>query len=137
MVRDANVSGPFLHIKEVGTHGGPLSMIDYGIWILPLIRDLRDAHPQFTHSWYDYDAGAGRKFLALQSHLEDPMVCTPPPPPTHTGILHSSNQEHIGCLNEELPAGRGILPGVGATCGHRKPLLRRLHRQPGSVDGVD
>ena len=35
----------FLHSKEGVTQGDPLSMIAYGIGVLPLIRELREAHP--------------------------------------------------------------------------------------------
>ena len=38
-------SGNFLHSKEGMTQGDPLAMIAYGIGVLPLIRELQDAHP--------------------------------------------------------------------------------------------
>ena len=38
----------FLHIKEGMTQGGPLAMITYVIGVLPLIRELWDAHPRVT-----------------------------------------------------------------------------------------
>ena len=34
-------SGHFLYSKEGVTQGDPLNMIAYGIWVLPLIWDLR------------------------------------------------------------------------------------------------
>ena len=34
-------------------------MIAYVIGVLPLIWELRDAHPCVTQPWYDDDAGAG------------------------------------------------------------------------------
>ena len=34
-------------------------MIAYGIWVLPLIRELREAHPCVTQPWYTDDAGEG------------------------------------------------------------------------------
>ena len=55
-------SGHFLHSKEGVTQGDPLAMIAYGIGVLPLIRDLRIAHPRVTQTWYAYDAGVGWKF---------------------------------------------------------------------------
>ena len=41
----ADGSGHFLHSKEGVTQGDPLAMIAYGIGVLPLIRELRNAHP--------------------------------------------------------------------------------------------
>ena len=38
-------SGHFLHSKEGVTQGDTLSMIKYGIGVLPLIWELREAHP--------------------------------------------------------------------------------------------
>ena len=52
-------SGHFLHSKEGVTQGDPLTMIAYGIWVLPLIRDLRRDHPRVTQSCYADDAGTG------------------------------------------------------------------------------
>ena len=46
MVRDTgDGSGHFLHSKDGVTQGDPLAMIAYGIEVLPLIRELRGAHP--------------------------------------------------------------------------------------------
>ena len=52
-------SGYFLHSKEGVTQGDPLSIISYGIGVLPLIRELRYTHPCVTQPWYADDAGAG------------------------------------------------------------------------------
>ena len=41
-------SGHFLHSKEGVTQGYPLTMITYGIGVLPLIRVLRSDHPQVS-----------------------------------------------------------------------------------------
>ena len=41
-------SGHFLHSKEGVTQDEPLDMIVYGIGALPLIRELRNAHPRVT-----------------------------------------------------------------------------------------
>ena len=55
----ADGSGHFLHSKEGVTQGDPLAMIAYGIGVLPLIRDLRRAHPHFMQPWYADDGGGG------------------------------------------------------------------------------
>ena len=72
MVRDiGDESGHFLHSKEGVTQGDPLAMIIYGIGVLPLIRELREAHPRVTHPWYPDDAGAGGTFAKVQAHFQD------------------------------------------------------------------
>ena len=60
-----------MHIKEGMTQGDPLAMITYGIGLLPLIRELRGAHPRVTQLWYADDAGAGGKFSHILEHLRD------------------------------------------------------------------
>ena len=60
MVRDiGDVSGHFLHSKEGVTQGDPLAMIAYGIGVLPLSQELREAHPRVTQPWYADYVGAG------------------------------------------------------------------------------
>ena len=51
------------------TQGEPLSMITYGIGVLPLIQELRDAHPHVTQPWYADDAGAGGNFGKILAHF--------------------------------------------------------------------
>ena len=46
-------------------------MIAYGIGVLPLIRDLRRAHPRVTQPWYTDDVGAGGKFGEIMAHFKD------------------------------------------------------------------
>ena len=77
VVRDTGYgSGNFLHSKEGVTQGDPLSMIAYGIGILPLIRELQNAHPRVTQSWYDDDAGAGGDVPAgTDALLESVSAC--------------------------------------------------------------
>ena len=60
VVRDtADGSAHFLHSKEGVNQWEPLTMIAYGIGVLPLIRDLRRAHPRVMQPWYADDAGRG------------------------------------------------------------------------------
>ena len=60
-----------MHSKEGVTQGDPLAMIAYVIGVLPLIRELRDAHPRATQTWYADDAGAGGTFHQAQAHFLD------------------------------------------------------------------
>ena len=46
-------------------------MIAYGIGVLPLIRELREAHPRVTQPWYADDAGVGGVFIDVQAHFQD------------------------------------------------------------------
>ena len=46
-------------------------MIAYGIGVLPLIRELREAHPRVTQPWYADDAGVGGTFAEVQAHFQD------------------------------------------------------------------
>ena len=72
VVRDiGDRSGHFLHSKEVVTQGDPFATITYGIGVLPLIRELREAHPHVTQTWYADDAGAGETFAYVQAHFQD------------------------------------------------------------------
>ena len=49
VVRDTgDGSGHFLHSKEGVTKGDPLAMIAYGIGVLPLIQEVREAHARVT-----------------------------------------------------------------------------------------
>ena len=71
-VRDiGDGSGHFLHSKEGVTYGDPLAMIAYGRGVLPLIRELKEAHPCVTQPWYADDAGAGGTFADVQAHFQD------------------------------------------------------------------
>ena len=70
-------SGHFLHSKEGVTQGDPLVMIAYGIGVLPLMWDLRRAHPRVTHPWYADDAGAGGKFGNIMAHFRDHQLRGP------------------------------------------------------------
>ena len=72
VIRDTgDGSGHFLHSKEGVTQGDPLAMIAYGIGVLPLIQELREAHPRVTQTWYDDDTGAGGTFQQVQAYFPD------------------------------------------------------------------
>ena len=46
-------------------------MIAYGIGVLPLIRELWEAHPRVTQPRYADDAGTGGKFEHILDHFND------------------------------------------------------------------
>ena len=52
-------------------------MITYGIGFLPLIQELRYAHPRVTQPWYADDAGAGGTFKDVQAHFQDLQARVP------------------------------------------------------------
>ena len=53
-------------------------MIEYGIGVLPLIQELRDAHPRVNQPWYTDDVGEGGNFGKILSHFKDLQVWGPP-----------------------------------------------------------
>ena len=72
-------SGHFLHSKEAVTQGDPLAMIAYDIRVLPLIRELQDAHPRVTQPGYYDDVGAGGgSFGDILAHFQDLQERGPP-----------------------------------------------------------
>ena len=73
-----DVSGQFLHSKEVMTHGGPLPMIAYAIGVLSLIRKLWKAHTRITQTCYADDAVTRGKFHLILAHLWDMQERGPP-----------------------------------------------------------
>ena len=64
-------SGGFscLFSKEGITQGDPLSMVLYGLALLPLIRHLHSEHPHAAQQWYADDAGVAGSFDALQQYF--------------------------------------------------------------------
>ena len=78
MIRAGDGKGHFLFSKEGVTQGAPLTMVEYGLGILPLIRELWKSYPGVTKTWYADDAGAGGTFEGIRQHLDDFMVRGPP-----------------------------------------------------------
>ena len=77
VIREGDGTGHLLHSKEGVTQGYPLAMIAYGLGILPLIWDLRSAHPRVTQTWYADYTGAGENFVGIRRNLGDLMVWGP------------------------------------------------------------
>ena len=78
VIRAGDRTGHLLYSKEGVTQGYPLKMVAYGLGILPLIRELRTAHPSINQTWYSDDAGAGGTFEGIHRHLDDLIVQGPP-----------------------------------------------------------
>ena len=64
--RDDGYEADFLMSKEGVTQGDPLSMILYGIGMLPLTKLLKKEIPDCIQPWYADDAGAGGSFEAIE-----------------------------------------------------------------------
>ena len=59
-----------IHSREGVAQGYPLEMIDYGIVILPLIKNLKRAIPDVTHPWYADDARVLGMFAKLDTYFD-------------------------------------------------------------------
>ena len=53
-------------------------MIAYGTGILPLIRELRTAHPHVMQLWFTENEGAVGMVEALHDHMRNLLVRGPP-----------------------------------------------------------
>jgi hypothetical protein len=56
--------------REGVTQGDPLSMVAYGILLLPLIQALKERLPDVNQPWYTDDAGTGGTFVGIHSYFE-------------------------------------------------------------------
>ena len=93
VVRDiGDGSGHFLHSKEGVTQGDPLAMIAYGIRVLPLIQELRDAHPRVTQTGYADDAEAGGGGVPADAGALPGSASAG----TSPGLLPGADQERLG-----------------------------------------
>ena len=90
-------------------------MIAYGIGVLPLIQELRDAHPYITQPWYADDAGAGGKFGEIIAHFGDLKVRGSPqgyfPDSTNSMLVVSPRKL---TRDEEFFQGRGLKVVTGS-----------------------
>ena len=70
VIRRNNGTGVIIHSQDGVTQGDRLSMVVYGIGILPLIRQLKILFPDVTHSWYADDALAASTFQRIRQYFE-------------------------------------------------------------------
>ena len=49
--------------------GDPLSIVAYGIVILPMIKPPKSEYPDIIHTWYADDAGALGMFANVELYL--------------------------------------------------------------------
>ena len=96
-------------------------MISYGMGVLPLIRELRGAHPCVTHLWYADDAGAGEEFSHILENLRDlqarGLARGYYPEPTKTFVCGPVKCSLIG----------GVLLGDGYPSGDGTPIPRGIY----------
>ena len=65
-----NGTASILHSKEGVTQGDPLTIIAYGIGILPHIKNFKEEILDITQPWYDDDAGALGMFARLKTNFD-------------------------------------------------------------------
>ena len=97
-------SGHFLNSKEGVTQEYYLSTIDHIISILPLIRDLCTAHPQ----WYADYAGAGGTFKVLHDSMRNFLLRGSP-----QGYLLESTKRILGVSLRNIQHVEVQLRGMG------------------------
>ena len=134
VVRDiGDGSGNFLHSKEGLIQGNPLVMIAYGIGVLPLIRELRDAHPRVTHPCYADGAGVGGTFDQVQTPLWDMQARGPAqgycPEPTKSILVVAPGnveraEEHFRGLGIRVVTGHRYLGGFIGDADAEREWLR-------------
>ena len=97
-----------MHSKEGVTQWDLLTMIAYGIGVLPLIRVLRSDHPQVSQPWYADYAGAGGKFGDILAHFRDLQLKGPAqryfPEPTKSILVVSE---------QNVPRAKEYFRGMG------------------------
>jgi hypothetical protein len=69
VVRAGNGNATFLFSKEGVIQGDPLSMVVYGLTLLPLIQQLKDEFPDVFQLRHINDAGGGGKFQRIQEYF--------------------------------------------------------------------
>ena len=64
-----NMTASILHSRDGGTQGDPLTMIAYGIGILPMIKILKQDISDITQTCYADNAGALGTFARLETYF--------------------------------------------------------------------
>ena len=59
----------FLHSRKGVTQGDPLAMVDYGIDILPLIKNLKARFSDVTQTWFDENASSLGTLVRVKSYF--------------------------------------------------------------------
>ena len=95
-------------------------MIAYDIGVLPLIRELRNAHPRVTHPWYADDTGAGGTFQQIMELFRDLQARGPArgyyPEPTKSILVVAPGSSRrlvpspVGPESAPVSAGTYLLP---------------------------
>ena len=70
VLRNGNGTASFMHSREGVMQGEPLTMISYGIGILPLIKNLKQETPDVTQPWYTDNSGALGTFARLETYFD-------------------------------------------------------------------
>ena len=118
-------------------------MIAYGIGVLPLTRELREAHPHVKQPWYADDAGAGGTFIDVQAHFQDVQARGLArgyyPEPTKSILVVapgnvSRAEEHFRGLGIRVVTGHRYLGGfLGAAAAEREWLEEKVQGWKESV----
>ena len=69
VLQNGNGTAIFLHSREVVTQGDSLSMVPYGIGIIPLIKLQKAEFPDVTQTWYANNAGALGTFTNFELYF--------------------------------------------------------------------
>ena len=119
LCRDPDGHSFTLFSREGVTQGDPLSMFAYGVGILPLIRQLKAAHPSCIQPWYADDAGSAGTFESIDHFFADLVKIGPdfgyfPEPSKSVLIVRPSEIQHARFFfNDQRRRGFQI------TTGHR------------------
>ena len=109
-----------LHNRESVTQGDSLTMIVYGIGILPLIKNLKQEIPDVKHPWYTDGTGALGTLSILQIYFDSLARQGPgpgyhPKPTKSVLIVHPENikkrKEFAACLGFKVCTGARYLGG--------------------------
>ena len=98
ILRNGNGMSSILHSREVVMQGGPLAMVAYGVGVLPLIKNLKAAHPDVTQTCYAEDVEALGTFVKIGGFFNSLTQAGPEhgyyPVPTKSVLtLHLDNIE--------------------------------------------